>query len=171
MIYLDNAATGLLDAEMMEKYKAYADEFWYNASSLYAPAYNAKKELEKTRQDVLRLLGKKSGRVIFTSGGTESNNLAILGWFDANKRAKNNRVITSYLEHPSSRLTAEATENFAYADVNSSGEFVLESMKKHDDIGFVSCMAVNNEIGSIQPVEEIAQYCAHNGIVFHCDFV
>lgn len=169
MIYLDNAATALPDTEIIDLYSEYIKEDWFNPSSLYG--YNTKKLLEKTRQNILELLGKKNGTVIFTSGGTESNNLAILGWHDKKKRSKNNKIITSYLEHPSSKLPAEKTEMHEYAQVLLDGTFNLESVKGIENVGLISCMHVNNEIGSIQPVDKIYEYCLDNNIIFHCDCV
>ncbi len=168
-IYLDNAATTQIDEKVLEEMQRVALENYGNASSLHSLGQNALEELEKAREKTAKLLGCKASEIYFTSGGSESNNTAIKG-------AAGKKLIVSAVEHPSIIKTAEfLKENrreVVFAPVDEKGIIKLEELKKEitSETALVSVMHANNEIGSIQPVKEIAELCGEK-VLFHSDMV
>jgi len=174
-IYLDNAATTKVDSEVAKKMSEFFVNNCGNASSQHLIGREAKEELEKARGEIAKFVGCESGEIVFTSGGTESNNLALKGLALANPNKKH--IVTSVIEHPSILETCKALERQGYdVDyVNVGGDGVVSVMdiekKIRNDTLVVSVMHVNNEIGTIQPVEEIAKICKKKGVYFHTDAV
>ncbi len=174
-LYLDNSATTSLHPKVLEEMqKAFFEEFG-NASSLHTKGRSAKKMLEEAQQKIADYIGAEPSEIIFTSGGTESNNLALRGLAKANPNKRH--IITSVIEHPSILETCKdlADEGYTidYIKVDSEGIIDLEELKSKisGETLVVSIMHVNNEIGTIQPVEEIGRICRMKDVYFHTDAV
>lgn len=175
-IYLDNAATTGVAPEAAEAMQKAMLEEYGNASSLHTRGQKAKELLEASRETIAKTLGAAPSEIIFTSGGTESNNLAILGAARANK-AGGKHIITTKIEHPSVLNAFEALEKegfeATYLGVDKQGVISLEELKKkiRPDTILVSIMHANNEIGTIEPIAEIGKIIASekNKIYFHVD--
>ncbi|HIQ49653.1 MAG TPA: cysteine desulfurase [Nanoarchaeota archaeon] len=173
-VYLDNAATTPIDKEVLEAMLPYLTEKFGNASSLHAWGREAREAVEKAREIIAKKLNVTSNEVIFTSGGTESNNFALKGIAFANKD-KGKHIITQKTEHPCVLETCKWLESIGfevtYLDVDKYGmvspEDVEKAIKKETIL--VSIMHANNEIGTIQPIEEIAKICKDYGVYFHTD--
>ena len=177
MIYFDNSATTKIAPEALQSYVQTSERFWGNPSSLHRLGGQAFQVLEKAREHIAILLGAKTEEIYFTSGGTESNNWAIKGTA-LEKRVFGNHIITTKIEHPSVLNTvkqlAQLGFEISYLDVNDKGEISLEqleSMLKKETI-LVSVMAVNNEIGVSQNIEEISRILEqYPWVHFHVDAV
>jgi cysteine desulfurase len=147
-----------------------------NPSAIYSFAQKAKNSIEDARIYVARLLGAQHKEIVFTSGGTEANNLAIKGFCFANQ-AKGNHIVTSKIEHASVLNVFKFLEtksfNVTYLDVDKYGMVGVEQLKKSINKGtlLVSIMHANNEVGTIQPLEEIAAVCKKHNVCFHSDAV
>jgi cysteine desulfurase len=175
-IYLDHSATTPVAPEVLEAMLPYFTEKFGNASSLHSFGLEAKQALEESRKKVAGLLGADPEELIFTSGGTESDNLALKGIAYRNK-TKGRHIITTSIEHPAILETCRKleTEGFdvTYLPVNSEGLIepeTLESAIKSETI-LISVMHANNEIGTIQPLEEIGKIAAEKEIYLHTDAV
>jgi len=173
-IYLDHNATTPLHPEVTEEMKPYLSGLFGNPSSTYVYGAQARTEVEKSRSRVASLLGCKSHEVIFTSGGTESNNLAIKGIAAAHS-GKGNHIITSRIEHPAVAEVCNYLERHGYRitrlDVDehglvSPGELAAAITPQTI---LVSIMHASNEIGTIQPIAEMAALCRERGIIMHTD--
>ncbi|MFC1655416.1 cysteine desulfurase NifS [Patescibacteria group bacterium] len=173
-VYLDNAATTQLDPRVFEKMKPFFGEIYGNPSSIYEKAQEARNELDNARMTIAQIIGSSPEEIIFTSGGTESDNLAIFGIARANKK-KGNHIITSAIEHhavlhPCEQLEKEGFE-VTYIPVEENGIVdpakVKEAMR--EDTILVSIMYANNEIGTIQPIAKIGRACIKKQIHFHTD--
>ncbi len=173
-VYLDNAATTQLDPRVFEKMKPFFNEIYGNPSSIYEKAQEARNALDNARIMIARIIGSSPEEIIFTSGGTESDNLAILGVSRAKKK-KGNHIITSAIEHHAVLNPCEELEKggfeVTYIPVEKNGIVdpakVKEAMRK--DTILVSIMYANNEIGTIQPIAKIGRACKKKGIPFHTD--
>lgn len=169
MIYLDNAAT----SERINRLVV------GNPSSTHSVGKNAKDAIELCRKQVTEILNApEGGTVIFTSGGTESNNLAILGLKNHLKEIRAKRIITTPIEHPSvlESYKAMQREGFAinFLKIDEKGRvdlMVLERLLQQSNVGLVSVQMVNSEIGTIQPIKEIGKLCAEHWVLFHVDAV
>lgn len=174
MIYLDNAATTFLAEEVKEEIKSKLDLFG-NPSSRHSLGKEARIEIEKARDKLANFVGAKPEEIFFTSGATESNNFAIKGLALANPIKK--QIIISAIEHPSIIETCNAMKKNGYKidiiPVDKEGIIKLDELKKKigKDTLLVSVMHVNNEIGTIQPIEEIAKICKAKKVLFHVDAV
>jgi cysteine desulfurase len=179
-IYLDYAASTPLDSRVKKAMEPFWDEHFGNPGGIYQEGIYAKKVLEESRSKTAELLGARSEEIIFTSGGTESNSLAIIGFFnllEEKNLLKGNHVITSTIEHPSVLEIFKKYESkgleVSFAPVDKDGILDLESFKKllKENTVFVSIMYVNNEIGTIQPVKEVSKILKefNDEIVFHSD--
>ncbi|HEM4202336.1 TPA: cysteine desulfurase [Streptococcus suis] len=177
MIYFDNAATTQVYPEVLKTYTEVATKIWGNPSSLHSLGSQATRILEASRKQIAELLGKDSKEIFFTSGGTEGDNWVIKG-VAFEKAHLGKHIIVSAIEHPAVKESALwlKTQGFEVdlAPVNAQG-FVdvsaLESLIRPDTI-LVSIMAVNNEIGAIQPIQEISQLLADKPTIsFHVDAV
>ena len=176
IIYLDNAATTVVNNEILEAYNKAKKLYFANPSSIHIPGQEASRLLEKAREQILSILKVKDDELIFTSGATEANNLAIKGYcFRYQNRGKH--IIVSNIEHPSVLETAiQLEEHFGfevtYLPVNEKGVVEVSTLKAaiRKDTILVSIMAVNNEIGTINPIHEIAELLKEYPlIVFHVD--
>lgn len=175
-VYMDYQSTTPCDRRVLDKMLPYLCENFGNPhSSSHVMGEEAAEAVEKARAQVAAIIGASDpSQIIFTSGATESNNLAIQGIAKFYKR-RGNRIITSAIEHPCVRETcrALAREDFdvVFVPVLSNGIIDLEFLEKSltDQTLLVSIMTVNNEIGTIQPIEEISRLCRKNGAIFHTD--
>ncbi|HFU4086348.1 TPA: cysteine desulfurase family protein [Streptococcus suis] len=177
MIYFDNAATTQTHPEVIKTYTEVATKIWGNPSSLHNLGTQATRILEASRRQIAELLGKESKEIFFTSGGTEGDNWVIKG-VAFEKAHLGKHIIVSAIEHPAVKESALwlKTQGFEvdFAPVNAQG-FVdvstLESLIRPETT-LVSIMAVNNEIGAIQPIQEISQLLADKPTIsFHVDAV
>jgi cysteine desulfurase len=173
-IYLDNAATTYLAEEVKKELNEKMNLFG-NPSSRHSLGKEARIEVENARNKIASFIGAKSDEIIFTSGATEANNFAIKGLALANPRKKH--IIVSAIEHPSVLETCKAMKSQGYKidiiPVDKEGIVKVEEIKKKikKDTLLVSVMHVNNEIGTIQPIEEIAKICKAKKVLFHFDAV
>ncbi|HFI0361685.1 TPA: cysteine desulfurase family protein [Streptococcus suis] len=177
MIYFDNAATTQVYPEVLKTYTEVAKKIWGNPSSLHSLGSQATRILEASRKQIAELLGKDSKEIFFTSGGTEGDNWVIKG-VAFEKAHLGKHIIVSAIEHPAIKESALWLKMQGFevdlAPVNAQG-FVdvsaLESLIRPDTT-LVSIMAVNNEIGAIQPIQEISQLLADKPTIsFHVDAV
>jgi cysteine desulfurase len=174
-IYLDNAATTKIDEKVMKIVGEAERDFFGNPSSQHNIGNIARKKVEEARKKIAKFIGAESEEIVFTSGGTESNNFALKGLALANPDKKH--IIVSVIEHPAIIESCKALEKQGYKvdyiGVNEEGivnpSDVEKKIKK--DTLVVSVMYVNNEIGTIQPVEAIGEICKKKKVYFHCDAV
>ena len=177
MIYFDNAATTKIYDDALTSYVQVSQKFFGNPSSLHQLGVDAHQVLTKARVQVASLLSVQPEEIFFTSGGTESNNWAIKGTA-LEKSVFGKHIITTKIEHPSVIQTCKQLERFGfevtYLDADSKGIVNVEQLKEslRKDTILVSVMAVNNEVGAVQPIAEIAQVLeAYPSIHFHVDAV
>jgi len=176
-IYFDYNATTRLDPAVREAMLPFLGDVWGNPSSVHHLGRKARALLDDARDRAAKFLGAKPSEIIFTSGGTESNNLAVLGTARLLK-SKGKHLITSTVEHHAVLHCfdfLEAHEGFEVSrlPVNSQGRVSPDDLKhaiRHDTV-LVSVMAANNEIGTIQPILELGAFCRERGVVFHTDAV
>jgi len=174
-IYLDNAATTKVDQRVAAEVRRFLVDVYGNASSQHSLGTEARRKLEEAREKIAKFIGADPSEIIFTSGGTESNNLALRGLAKANPKKKH--IIASSIEHPSILETCKDLEKegykIDYIGVNREGIVNVKEIEKKisKDTLVVSVMQVNNEIGTIQPVEEIGEICKRAGVHFHTDAV
>lgn len=176
IIYFDNSATTKVKTEVLNEMMPFLTVEYGNASSLYSIGRSAKKAIENARKKVAELINCKPHEIFFTAGGSESDNLALKGFAYANKE-KGNHIITSKIEHHAILETCEILEKqgfeVSYINVDEEGIIKLEELQnaiKPSTI-LISVMTANNEIGTIQPIEQIAQIAHSNNITFHTDAV
>jgi len=173
-IYLDNAATTPMRREVREAMRPYFSERFGNASSLHRWGREARAALEEARERLASAIGAQPSEIVFTRGGTEADNLAILG---RSRLMRGSPVVCSEIEHKAVLATARAAEGegnpLRLLSVDSAGRVDPEALSPLLDEGpaVVSVMWVNNEIGVVQPVDELAARCAASGVVFHTDAV
>lgn len=177
MIYFDNSATTKPNAAVLETYTKVASNYFANPSSLHRFGAKSKELLDTSRKQIATMLDVLPEEIIFTSGGTEGNNLAIKGLAYSYKN-RGKHIITSSIEHPSVRLVMEELEangfTVTYLKVDKNGVIQLDELKAAltDETILVSIMGVNNEVGSIQPLQEIGEVLAsREHTFFHVDFV
>ena len=177
MIYFDNSATTKPYPEALATYTEVASKIWGNPSSLHNLGSQATRILEASRKQIASLLGKKAEEIFFTSGGTEGDNWAIKG-VAFEKAPYGKHVIVSAIEHPAVKESALWLQGQGFevdiAPVDARGFVQVEELKKllRPDTTLVSIMAVNNEVGSIQPIQAIADLLADRPtITFHVDGV
>lgn len=162
MIYLDNSATTKPYKEVIDSFVRVSTEFWGNPSSLHGLGGQSEKLLSHAREQAANILNVKPNEIVFTSGGTESNNLAIKG-VATHYQGRGKHIITTSIEHPSVRNPFEQLRNegfeITYLPVDSFGRVELQALERamREDTILVSVMHVNNEIGTIQPIKEIGQ--------------
>ena len=175
-IYLDNAAATPMDTRVLEAMMPYLTTAYGNPSSLHYFGQEARAAVQKARRQVATCLGVKLGDIVFTSGGTEADNLAILGYLRANF-PNGGHLITSSIEHHAILRTFEALGEKGYGvtflPVDETGRVRVEDVAKalRDDTVLVSIMYANNETGMIQPIDEIGELTYARGIAFHVDAV
>jgi cysteine desulfurase len=165
-IYLDNAATTPVDSEVLKAMLPYLKEKFGNPSSIHSLGQEAKEAMENARKQVASVINASPEEIIFTSGGTEADNLALKG-------IESNKIITSSIEHAAVLEAAQASgKQVGIIPVNNEGIVNLAELKSRITPGcLVSIMHVNNEIGTIQPIEEIARICKQKNALFHTDAI
>jgi cysteine desulfurase len=176
-IYMDNHATTPLDPRVLEAMMPYLTGIFGNAASRnHSFGWEAEQAVETAREKVAKLIGATAKEIIFTSGATESNNLAIKGIAEM-YRERGNHIITEVTEHKAVLDTCKRLEKagyrVTYLPVKADGLIDLEDLKRamDDKAILVSIMFANNEIGVIQPVAEIGKLCRERGVIFHTDAV
>ncbi|MFR8232897.1 MAG: cysteine desulfurase NifS [Clostridia bacterium] len=175
-MYFDNAATTRLDDEVLQEMLPYLKENYGNASSIYKLGRESRKAVEESRERISKVLNCKPNEIYFTAGGSESDNTAIKGIAKANKK-KGNHIITSKIEHPAVLETCKQLEKegfeITYISVDENGIVDLEELKKsiRPTTILITIMFANNEIGTIQPIEEIGKIAKESNIYFHTDAV
>ncbi|KZX15945.1 cysteine desulfurase IscS [Methanobrevibacter cuticularis] len=176
MIYMDHAATAPVRKEVLEAMEPYFTKYFGNPSTFYTVGREAKKAMEESREKVAELIGANPEEIIFTTGGTQSDNIAIKGIVLKNKN-KGNHIITSQIEHPAVIETCKYLEKngfeVTYLPVYEEGIIKIEDLKEAitDKTILITIMHVNNEIGTIQPIAEIGKIAKENKIKFHTDAV
>lgn len=175
-VYLDNAATTKIDKRVLNKMKPYFETDYGNASAIHFMGQKNDLKIAQCKKDIAKILKGQVDNIIFTSSATESNNMIIKGVMRANKD-RGNHFLISAIEHPcvlsSARELLEEGFEFDYIPVDSKGVVDLKELKKKikSETVLISVMAVNNEIGTIQPIEEIGKIAQVKGIYFHTDAV
>lgn len=174
--YFDNSATTIVKDEVFKEMIPYLSIEYGNPSSLYSIGRSAKRAISEARRRVASLINCSPEEIYFTSCGSESDNTALKGIAYANKE-KGNHIITSKIEHPAILNSCKSLENkgfkISYIDVDKDGMLNLEKLESEitDQTILISIMYANNEIGTIEPVKEIAQIAHSHGIIFHTDAV
>ena len=176
IIYFDNSATTKIKTEVLNEMMPFLTTEYGNASSLYSIGRRSKRAIENARKQVAELINCNPNEIFFTAGGSESDNIAVKVFAYENKE-KGNHIINSKIEHPAILETCKTLERqgfeVSYIDVDEDGIIKLDELQnsiKPSTI-LISVMAANNEIGTIQPIEEIALIAHSNNIVFHTDAV
>ncbi|MBI2630119.1 IscS subfamily cysteine desulfurase [Candidatus Pacearchaeota archaeon] len=172
-IYLDNAATTKVDERVLKEMEKYHSEYYGNASSIHDKGEEAKSGLEKARKIIANSINASPEEIVFTSGGTESNNLAIKGIAFSNQNKKH--IITTKIEHDCVLNACKWLEKqgwkITYLEVNSEGFVDVEQLKReiNENTALVSIIHGNNEIGTVQDLESIGKICREKNILFHTD--
>lgn len=176
-IYADNAATTAVSEEVLNAMLPHFRTAYGNASSIYELGRNAQKDIEIAREKVAKALGAEPSEIFFTSCGSESDNWALKGTAERLAKKGKKHIVTSVFEHHAILHTAEYLEKqgfeVTYVPVSDQGLIDPEDVRKaiREDTALVSIMYANNEIGTIQPIEEIAAICHEKGVLFHTDAV
>jgi cysteine desulfurase len=177
MTYLDHAATTPMFAEALEAYVATAREVG-NASSLHGPGRHARRRVEESRERVAAALNARPSEVIFTAGGTESDNLAVKGIFWARRPANRCRIVAGAVEHHAVLdavhwLEQHENAKVTWLPVDAYGRYSPQALAEalDDDVAVVTAMWANNEVGTVQPIAELAAVAAARGVPIHTDAV
>mgnify|MGYP003309371031 CR=1 FL=1 len=174
--YFDHAATTAVDEQVLKEMLPYFSTKYGNPSSLYSIGRNSKKAIEEARKRVAFAINAKPKEIFFTGCGSESDNIALKGVVYAN-RNKGNHIITTKIEHPAILNSCRSLEkdgfNITYLDVDKNGLISLEDLKNKitNKTILISIMFANNEIGTIEPIEEIGKIAREKNIIFHTDSV
>jgi len=177
MIYADNAATTRLSEEALQRMLPWLTEKYGNASTLYRMGREAHRAVEQAREEIAKGIGASPMEILFTSGGTESDNWALKGTMRHLARKGKKHLITSLIEHHAVLYSARALEKEGFditvLPVSEKGFVDPDSVKKaiRPDTALVSIMYANNETGVLQPVTEIGAVCRETGVLFHTDAV
>ncbi|MBO7473928.1 MAG: cysteine desulfurase NifS [Ruminococcus sp.] len=176
-IYADNAATTAVSDEVLQAMLPYFREGYGNASSIYKLGRDAQRAVETAREKVAAAIGAEPREIYFTSCGSESDNWAIKGTAELMAKKGKKHIITSVFEHHAVLHTTEYLEKhgfeITYIPINEKGLIDPADIRKaiREDTALVTIMYANNEIGTIQPIEEIAAICREKGVLFHTDAV
>jgi cysteine desulfurase len=177
-LYLDNAATTKVKKEVIDEMRKYFDEMYGNPSSqLYELGRKSKEAIENARKIVADFINAEEKEIYFTAGGSESDNWALKGTAFANLNKGKNHIITTKIEHHAILHTCEYLEKFGiettYLNVDKYGLIDLDELKEaiRPETMLISIMFANNEIGTIQPIEQIGEIAKEHGITFHVDAV
>jgi len=179
-VYMDYAATTPVDKEVLDEMIPYFDKIYGNASSIHSQGREAFDAVEESREKVADLIAANTDEIIFTSGGTESDNLAIKGTafrYKKTRNAKGYHIITSIIEHPAVLETCKHLVdngfNVKYLPVDRDGLIDLDELERSisNDTFLVTIMYANNEIGTIESIEEIGKITRKNNVLFHTDAV
>jgi len=174
-VYLDHAATTPVRPEVVEIMNRYMLEIYGNPSSIHGFGREARKGVDEAREQVASLIGAKPEEIVFTSGATEADNLAIKGIAEAQHKSGKRHIITSTIEHHAILHTCEYMEKHGYEvtylPVDADGLVDPDDVKKaiRPDTMLITIMMANNEVGTIEPVKEIGAIARENGIPFHTD--
>lgn len=190
MIYLDNAATTRISPEVLGVMMPYLKDIYANPGTIYGFGKQAAEAISEAREQVATFVGAKPEQIIFTSGGSEANNLAIKGCKNHLRKVNKRHIITSPTEHDSVLHAIDSTCNSlcrndekyikpefytSFLTVDSRGHVCIDELQRMlkgcDDVGLVSVMCVNNEIGTLNDVNRIGQICKKNNVLFHTDCV
>lgn len=175
-IYMDYSATTPVLKEVMEKMNPYFNEFYGNPSSVYSFSMESKIAIDEAKRTAAKILNCKGEEVFFTSGGTESDNWALIGTAMANQN-KGKHIITTSIEHHAVLKASEYLEKLGfeitYLPVDEEGLISIDTLLKsiRQDTILVSIMTANNEIGTIEPIKEIGEILKEKNIIFHTDAV
>jgi len=175
-IYLDYNATTPVDPAVLDAMLPYFAESFGNASSIHSPGQRARGAVDASRASVAALMGAKPSEIVFTSGGTESDNLALFGVVAASQEPRKH-IITTAIEHHAVLNAAQALEKLGiavtYVPVGREGVVDPEDIRRalKPETILISVMHANNELGTIQPIEEIGRIAAAAKVIFHCDAV
>jgi len=176
MIYLDHAATTPMRPEILDLMRTYFLERFGNPSSLHAYGLEARKAIEDAREQIAHTIGATPPEIVFTSGGTESDNMALRGVLRAGS-GESDHIITSAIEHPAVLETCKFLEQrgheVTYVSVDVDGRINPSEVEEaiRDNTRLISIMHANNEIGSIQPIAEVGAIAASHGVYMHTDAV
>ena len=178
-IYLDYAATTPVDARVLEAMLPYFSTSFGNPSSVHRYGQQAEAAIKSAREAVASVLNCRAAEIVFTSCGSKSDNLALRGAaLAARERSGANRILTSRAEHHAVSKTAEQLEKYfgfevKWLDVDEHGMVQPQTVERalDDKTALVSVMYANNEIGTINPIREIAEICHRHGVLFHTDAV
>lgn len=177
-VYLDYSATTPVRDEVLKEMLPYFTEHFGNASSLYTIGLESKAAIDKAREQVANLIGASPKEIYFTGGGSESDNWVLESIAnDMKSKGKGNHIITSRIEHHAVLHTCQFLEKngyeVTYLDVEKDGTVTPEALEKaiRDDTVLISIMYINNEIGTIEPIRELAEVAHKHGILFHTDAV
>ena len=177
MIYADNAATTKMSAKAVEKMISVANETFGNPSSLYTFGQKAKEALEESRADVAKIIGADPKEILFTSGGSEADNQAIISAAELGKKNGKTHIISTAFEHHAVLHTLKKLEKEGFEitllDVHENGLVTPQEVEAaiKDNTCLVTVMFANNEIGTIQPIREIGAVCRKKNVLFHTDAV
>ena len=177
IFYLDNAATTQIDKQTIKKINRFLENNYANPSSPHFQGEIVRNMIETARKKISKFMNAEPEEIVFTSGGTESNNLAIFGLTRNSELKDKNHIITSKIEHPSILEPLKELEKkgyrITYLDVNKDGIINLKDLKNSitKKTLLTTIMHVNNEIGAIQPIREIGKICKEKGVLFHSDMV
>jgi cysteine desulfurase len=175
-IYLDFNATTPVDTSVLEAMLGYFSEEFGNANSIHSAGQRSRAAVDRARESVAKLMGAKPGEIVFTSGGTESDNLAILGCLAASTRTRKH-VITSTIEHHAVLNTCQSLEkqgiDVTFVPVGRDGVVDPDDVRRalRPETVLISVMHANNELGTIQPIAEIGAIAADADTYFHCDAI
>ena len=176
-VYADNAATTKISDAALEKLNSVMKDTFGNPSSLYKIGQNAKKVLEDSREEIATLIGASPKEIFFSSGGSESDNWAIISAAEIGKREGKKHIISTKIEHHAVLHTLEKLEREGFEitllDVYENGVIKLEDLENsiREDTCLVTIMYANNEIGTVQPINKIGRICRRHNVLFHTDAV
>lgn len=176
-IYADNAATTKMSETAINTMVACMNEVYGNPSSLYSLGQRAKEKLEEARLEIAEIINAAPNEIIFTSGGSEADNQAIISAAEIGKRKGKTHIVSTAFEHHAVLHTLNRLEKNGYEvtliPVKENGIVDLDELKAalRDDTCLVTVMTANNEIGTIQPIKEIGEICRNKNIIFHTDAV
>ena len=177
MIYADNAATTKMSDKAVQAMTPFFQEIYGNPSSLYSFGQTAKEYLEESRSTIAKVLGAEPSEIYFTSGGSESDNQAIISAANYGERKGKKHIISTKFEHHAVLHTLKKLEKrgfeVTYLDVHENGIVLAKQVEEaiREDTILVTVMYANNEIGTIQPIAEIGKICREKGVLFHTDAV
>lgn len=177
MIYADNAATTKMSAAALNKFVSVANETYGNPSSLYTFGQKAKEALDEARAEVAKVIGAEPREILFTSGGSEADNQAIISAAQLGKKAGKTHIISTAFEHHAVLHTLKKLEKEGFEvtllDVHENGLVTPDEVEAaiKDNTCLVTIMFANNEIGTIQPIREIGAVCRKKNVLFHTDAV
>ena len=176
MIYLDHAATTPIDPKVLSVMEDINRTYFANPSSIHSLGQQSKVLLENSRKTIVSSIGAKSGELVFTSGGTEANNLALIGAARAH-HDRGNHIITSKVEHPAildtCRYLSECGYRITYIEVDRNGVLDIQQLQKSisKETILISLMMANNETGCLLPLREVSELLKDKSIIFHTDAV